>query len=736
MASSGYQHPIGLLPLHDVVHLTTTADTYAAVVREGYSAGRWGTHYRDENTNKPVRFQDRPNLVIADSQGFKDNGSSTTSDRTTVATGGNPPQWDTAHSPSVGYLAYLITGRFYFMEEVQFAATCNFLGNGDNAALRNGVQGLVQTAVDAWQTRSCAWDWRSKIQALTVTPDSGAGSEIRTDLINCVEANIAHFHGRYVAQANNPFGLILPGETYGGVIDEIAIWQQEFVTASFGWSVSMDLPIGATPKSNLAAFFQWKAKSTLITLGRPGVSAEWPYYNSSPYTIKLGGSARGQSAWTTGTGPWPADAAAILTATTTPSAPTWFASNDGLLTFEFQPTPDEACKGVFANRLPALAYAVRHGVPGARDAFYRLTSAANWPVIEAALGSRPVWGVRPASGWRPTWAASAAALEVVTAPNSSGGGGAAVDPWGALWLMEADGRVGYSASGGHGDSFDNRVTSFDLHADSPSGWTPRIASYGSTPPINVTHYPDGSPCSRHSYHYVHYIRQIGKVVLPGARGMWGSGNDSQKFDAHSTSGTWAWDAANTYADVPLGHGAVVDPLTGNILTNAGRLWNRAANTWSTLNSFTGGWRYPLCYDFLRDRYFALQWGDGGPDSGSTGMVAAVVNKTTGVGTAITFNASAAYTQWLADDNEYSGLVHDWINDRFLFYDGRAGRAGRLYVITPNAGTVWDMSLLSLTGVSIPASPGAGINRRLVFIPTLRMVLIAPTGAGSLYAFGV
>lgn len=730
MASSGYQNAIGLLPLHDVLHLTTTADTYASIVREGYSAGRWGIHYRDENTNKPVRFQDRPNLVLADSQGFKDNGGSTTGDRSVAATGGNPPQWDTAHSPSVGYLAYLITGRFYFMEEVQFAATCNFLGNGDNAALRNGVQGLVQTAVDAWQTRSCAWDWRSKIQALTVTPDSGAGSEIRADLINCVEANIAHFHGRYVAQANNPFGLILPGEQYntggGASLNDVAIWQQDFVTAAFGWSVSLNLPIGSTPKSNLAAFFQWKAKSALITLGAPATATEWPYYNSAPYTVKIG-TAIGTSSFTAGTGPWQADTGAMLAATTGGlGAPTWFASNDGLLTFEFQPNADEACKGVFANRLPALAYAVRHGVPGAVESYRRLIGATNWAQIENAFDARPVWGVKPASGDLPAWLVGMAVNEIKNLSTTADTQGAALNAWGSLPLIDGTATLVSPANGGHNDSSDNRVTSLDLTQASPA-WTVQIAPSVSVT-ANAAHNPDGKPGSRHVYHHAHYVSQRQRIMLFGQRGRFSDGGDNFKVDGHTVSGTWAWDAADTWAATAgfQGFGVVRDPTTGNVFANGGYKWTQSTNTWSALPSYTGGLRWPVVYDSKRDQFFGLQWADG--QGFGSGLVAQKWNKTTGTGTAITFNASAAYTQWLADQPVYAGMDYDPINDCFLFYTGQSYSSGsvtanvptRIYKITPNSGAVWDMSLLTVTG-NTPANVvagGAGINGRWRYIPAL------------------
>jgi hypothetical protein len=49
----------------------------------------------------------------------------------------------------------------------------------------------------------------------------------------------------------------------------------------------------------------------------------------------------------------------------------------------------------WGNLQPALAYAVEHNVPGARDAYNRMIGAANWNSIAADFDSNPVWAVRP-----------------------------------------------------------------------------------------------------------------------------------------------------------------------------------------------------------------------------------------------------------------------------------------------------------------------------------------------------
>ncbi len=727
MASTGYQDPIGLLPQHDMLYLVGgNFATYGSVVRNGFSAGRYGLHYRDEATNRPLRFSQHPNRVIADGQGFKDNGGSSTNSRTPVATGGNPPGWDCAHSPAVGYMAYLVTGRWYFMEEVLFAATANYLGNGDNDILRNGAQGLVQTAVDGWQTRSCAWDWRSKVLALTVVPDDDQA--LRTELVTCVENNVNHFHGRYVAQPNNPYGLILPGESYNGTISEIAIWQQDFVTSAFGWAVSLDLPLSSTAKQKLGAFFQWKAKSAVMRLGTRG---EWWYVNADPYTIKTGTSLS-QASYTTGVGPWPATAAAFYASTFAP-APSWLGNSEGTLAGEFD--TGFWSRSMWGNLQPAISYAVRHAVPGAAAGYLRMVGANNWPALADGFNNRPVWGVAPAIQ-APAWASSAPAHTWVEIPGTSGAGGAALNAWGTLVLIANTGTLVSAANGGHSDSADNRVTSIDLLQDRPS-WTVQIAaSDTSAVRPEVDYYTDGKPVSRHGYHHGHYIAQRRRVMLFGARGWYLNGASGYAVDGISPFGQWTWDSQGTYARLAesQGYGSAHDPLTGNVWTAGGWRWNQASNTWAQVTTFPIAWRWPVAYDPTRRLFFTLQFGDGQGYDLNRGVVSATFHPDTGVQRAINFNSSAALNQFQADVPQYAALEYDPHNDRFLFYDGRDAGAGRVYVITPNATSTWDMSIQSIAGTAPGPSPLAGINGRFRYVAALRGFVVMPQASSNIFFF--
>jgi hypothetical protein len=387
MASPGYQHPIGLLPNHDVAYLVCAdpCPAYQGVVRNGYSAGRYPIHYRDEKTLRPLRFSEYPSLVIGDGCGFKDNGAS--SGGTTPVCSGGGRSWDTAHSPSVGYMAYLLTGRWYFMEEVQFAATTNFLGLTNTEIMRGFSAGIFHPVAGAFQTRAAAWTVRTLIQALTVTPDDD--STLRNEFKNSWEANINYYYSRYIAQPNNPFGFVAPAEEYDARgLGAGAAWQQDFITAVWGYAVSLNLPVSTANVQKTAEFFQWKARSVV---GRLGVQGEFWYVNGAPYVMSFSPSSNPDYAG--GKGPWYSNWTEIYNATyATPFD--WQSKTEGVLAAEY--TIDSWARSMWGNTQPAISYAVRHRVPGASAAYDRMTHASNWKELASYFNASPVWSVKPA----------------------------------------------------------------------------------------------------------------------------------------------------------------------------------------------------------------------------------------------------------------------------------------------------------------------------------------------------
>ena len=456
MGAGGYHLSIGLLPEWDVIYLTSNAtQVKAAVERCAYSAGRYGIHFRDETTHRPLRFSAHPNLVVGGGSGVSAGGASTTGRSTPNATGASPPTYASSHHPSMGYLAALITGRWYHLETAQFLATLNFLKNGDSPRL--GSAGVFQSTTGSNTTRGVAWAVRSLAQAACLTADD---DPLAAELRSSLASNINWYHARYVAQPNNPQGFIQPYSDYtapvfataeagstssqivlpvgyvfltdgyyngqelviGGQVRTVtayagasrtatvsapftvptasqpfelrsdntyfeACWMQDFVTAAFGYTMAMGVPLSASDNQKLFAFFAWKALSIVGRFGGAG-STEFLYRDAAQYTIAIAPS--NQANWVNGTGPWFAN---------------WGALYDAMNAVQGSPGPrtEGALRGgnypdpssYWGNLMPALAYAVEHGVAGAAEAYNKLQGASNWSSINSNFAAAPVWAVRP-----------------------------------------------------------------------------------------------------------------------------------------------------------------------------------------------------------------------------------------------------------------------------------------------------------------------------------------------------
>jgi hypothetical protein len=385
MGAAGYHPSIGLLPEWDVLYLTSTSSAaYAGVVSNGYSAGRYALHFRDEKTNRPLLFSSYPNLVIGAGSNISNNGASTKDLYTPASTGTRPPTWAFTHHPSVGFMPYLVTGRWYFMEELQFAATLHFLKTTD--WMRNFTEGVMETQANT--TRGIAWNIRTLAQAACITPDDDTA--LRKEFLTSLQANVDWNHARYIAQPNNPFGWAEPYSDYSGPGNNVyfeATWQQDFYTAAFGYAKSMEPAISAASSARLAEFFAWKARSVVGRLGGTGPN-EYLFCDAAPYTIAVAPSDTAD--WIKGKGPWFADWGAIYAATMNQTNP---GAGNQLRGGFF---PDAT--SYWGNLQPAIAYAVQHGVPGALEAYRRLTSASNWSTLAGNFNGDPVWSVRPSTG--------------------------------------------------------------------------------------------------------------------------------------------------------------------------------------------------------------------------------------------------------------------------------------------------------------------------------------------------
>lgn len=322
--------------------------------------------------------------------------------------------------------------------------------------------------------------------------------------------------------------------------------------------------------------------------------------------------------------------------------------------------------------------------------------------------------------------------------GTDGAGGAVLNEYSGL--ARVDNKWVAAGAGGHSAS-DNRVVSIDLGADAPT-WSLLKAASGSAQQ-DVAYYVDGKPSSSHTYHQTHGISG-NRVMNVGRRVPYGQG-DFNAVDAFDlTTNQWVGvvpDAPGTsgsgFANVsPSGYYAQTQDANGDlwcVLHSNGNVakYTVATNSWSQptmANQVAANVRYPWALDTLRGQNFGLAWGDG--EGVSSGVRAVVLTPTTQI--EISFNASSALTQFQSDAPMYAGMDYDAHNDRFLFYS--TSGTNRVYVITPNAGTTWDMSILSASG-ALPASTRP-LVKKLAYFPVLKTVFLMLDQASNIYALRV
>lgn len=749
MGSGGYHGSIGLLPDWDVLYLTSPSPkAYAGLIANAYGAGRYGIHFRDEATNRPMRFSSYPNLVVGGGSGISSSGASSTNSYTPNASGTSPATWASSHHPSLGFTAYLVTGRWYFMEEVQFVATLNYLKNTDTS--RSASQGIFQSAAGANTTRGAAWAVRSLAQAACATPDDD--SALRSEFLNSLQANVDWNHALYVAKPNNPFGWVAPYSDYTGVGDQIyfeAAWMQDFYTAAFGYAKALEPALPAASSQRLTEFFAWKAQSIIGRLGGTA-STDFLYADAAVYTIAV--APTDTPDFMTGKGPWHANWGAIYADTLNAPNP---GSASGLRGAYY---PDAS--SYWGNLQPAIAYALQHQVAGASAAYQRMTGAANWQQLVDAFNATPVWSVQPVAnvsapppppapseGTIPAWVAALPLWQWYEIPNTAlssvdptvrplGGTGPSskIDAWCGACLKRSGSVYMLGAAGGHGDYAGNEVDALALNVATP-GWKQLRGPTPNSDVINLTQfYLDYKPAAGHTYYSTQFIDSLNRMVVISSGGLNGAfppapANFPYFGDKRSACFNLSnddWDSPDYIAQFP-GTGdntaalCVKHPWTGDVYYSRSYgsgwyRWTSATNTWEKLSAVTRSpWYAGVAIDPLRNRMLLV---------GGYSATAPEVRAMDGSIVTAVFSGLGAAGLTLSG---YPGVQYDEATDRYIV---AFNAGGRIKVLRVHPET-WFVDEPPTTGAA-PESRANGLQNAMQYVPELKGLVVANKHNGNVY----
>lgn len=236
MPGTGGRRDIGLLPGWAATYLLSM-DARAKMVTLGTAdrAGSWTMHYRDKNTGYPISVLDFPYMTLAGKYNdTRDYSTGKFYAFPALPKGTSNTGQDNAHQPGFAYLPYLVTGDYYYLEELQFWGMYNILGM--NPGYRKHGLGLLARE----QVRGQAWCMRTLGEAAYITPDNHPLKSHFTQLLN---NNLEYYNAEYTDNPNaNKLGVIVNGYAVGykDETDELsngtgaAPWQDDFFTSAIG----------------------------------------------------------------------------------------------------------------------------------------------------------------------------------------------------------------------------------------------------------------------------------------------------------------------------------------------------------------------------------------------------------------------------------------------------------------------------------------------------------------------
>ncbi|HET8551444.1 MAG TPA: hypothetical protein VFM97_03075 [Gammaproteobacteria bacterium] len=274
MGNAGAQAAIGPLPRWSVAYLQSTdRRAYLWMLANDDAAGSYDIFFRDQETGRPVSILDYPYMTILGTyrgtydpttgkyEAFPDCGDGVCDD---------PNLPNAAHEPSIGYLSYIVTGDFYYLEQLQFWADWNeFQMNPD---YRGHTAGLLKPN----QVRGQAWGMRTLGDAAYITPDN---SPFKSYFVDMVHNNLDWYNNEYTNNPNaNKLGAITTGccATHYENHTSLAPWQDDFFT----WAIGHLAGQGFT---GAATFLRWKAKFVVNRMTEP----DYCWLLASAYTLKV-----------------------------------------------------------------------------------------------------------------------------------------------------------------------------------------------------------------------------------------------------------------------------------------------------------------------------------------------------------------------------------------------------------------------------------------------------------------
>ncbi len=259
--TTGERDDLGLFPAWVTAFLGSgDAAARQTMMANADAAATFPWHWRDE-TGQIFNIDRHPDWSIDPRFASPDKVASWPTQRSPAA-----PTVDDAHQPQLTYVAYLITGDPYYLEELQFQANWQMWSGGTERGL-----GLLYRS----QVRGFAWTLRQVALAAAVTPDVVPAWLLpREYFLRKLENNRKWFAERTI-ESIDP---LAQAYHFPWILDpaSIASWQEDFVALVLGQIVRM----GFTAWQPI---YDWTCVNLVArgsgASGWPRAAAVWYYIN-------------------------------------------------------------------------------------------------------------------------------------------------------------------------------------------------------------------------------------------------------------------------------------------------------------------------------------------------------------------------------------------------------------------------------------------------------------------------
>jgi hypothetical protein len=228
---------------------------FPAVLGTADLAGSFPVHIRDRKTARIFSIDQHPGFSLNPRGTLEKIPPRAAPDRPYVLAATSPYQVDNAHQPSLAFIPYLLTGEYYYLEEMYFWANwCMLI---QNAAYRERQAGLIIPD----QVRGQAWALRQLVDAAKIAPDDHPEKDY---FDSKVRSNLRYYRRFVDGPDATPLGTYTHGasDAYvrGRTPEErrrwltLAPWQQNFLAWSLDHAFRAGYAEAAGPRDYFTRF--------------------------------------------------------------------------------------------------------------------------------------------------------------------------------------------------------------------------------------------------------------------------------------------------------------------------------------------------------------------------------------------------------------------------------------------------------------------------------------------------